>query len=123
VLRIEAVLRRTRRADAPPARLTCGDLILDEDACRVWRGDVEVTLTPTEFRLLRYLLHNRDRVVSKSQILDHVWDYDFEGDQSAVETYISYLRRKLNDRDARLIRTVRGFGYSLTRPRGTAAGR
>lgn len=72
-------------------------------------------LSPTEFRLLRYLMLNRERVVSKSQILDHVWNYEFVGDPSAVETYISYLRRKLDDRNARLIRTVRGFGYSLQR--------
>ena len=63
--------------------------------------------------MLRYLLLNQNRVVSKAQILEHVWAYDFEGDASSVETYVSYLRRKLDDRDARLIRTVRGFGYSL----------
>ena len=86
-------------------------------------ANIEISLTPTEFRLLRYLVLNRDRVVSKSQILDHVWDYNFEGDASAVETYISYLRRKLEDRDGRLIRTVRGFGYSLRTPDADAAPR
>ncbi len=115
LLRIEAVLRRGRNRNEEPARLTCGDVVLDEDACRVWRGEAEIALSPTEFRLLRYLMLNRERVVSKSQILDHVWNYEFIGDPSAVETYISYLRRKLDDRDARLIRTVRGFGYSLQR--------
>ena len=118
LLRIEAVLRRTRGQQDESARLACGDLVLDEDACRVWRGEVEVALSPTEFRLLRYLLLNRERVVSKAQILEHVWDYDFEGDGSAVETYVSYLRRKLDDRDGRLITTVRGFSYSLRAPKG-----
>lgn len=113
LLRIEAVLRRSGGQTDESSQLACGDIVVDLDACRVWRGDVEIALTPTELRLLRYLILNRDRVVSKAQILDHVWDYDFEGDASAVETYVSYLRRKLNDRDARLIRTVRGFGYSL----------
>jgi two-component system, OmpR family, response regulator len=116
LLRIEAVLRRTRTQQTEPARLATGDVVLDEDACRVWRGGVEVSLSPTEFRLLRYLMLNRDRVVSRNQILDHVWDYEFAGDPSAVETYVSYLRRKLDDRDGQLIRTVRGFGYSLRTP-------
>lgn len=116
LLRIEAVLRRSGSDQTEPARLVCGDVVLDEDACRVWRAGDEVSLSPTEFRLLRYLMLNRDRVVSKTQILDHVWDYDYVGDPSAVETYVSYLRRKLNDRDAQLLRTVRGFGYSLRSP-------
>ncbi len=122
VLRIEAVLRRGRNQEAEATRLTCGDIVLDESAYRVWRGDVEVALSPTEFRLLRYLMLNHDRVVSKSQILDHVWDYEFTGDPAAVETYISYLRRKLDDRGAGLIRTVRGVGYSLRTPDVTAVG-
>lgn len=117
MLRIEAVLRRSRAAsDTETKRLICGDVVLDEDAFRVWRGEEEISLSPTEFRLLRYLMLNRDRVVSKSQILDHVWNYEFVGDPAAVETYISYLRRKLEDRDAHLIHTVRGFGYSLRTP-------
>lgn len=117
MLRIQAVLRRGRIAAEPATnRLTCGDVTLDEEAMRVWRGDAEISLSPTEFRLLRYLMLNRDRVVSRQQILDHVWDYDFAGDPNAVETYISYLRRKLDDRDGRLIHTVRGFGYSLRSP-------
>src|SRR4051794_6583704 len=111
--RIEAVLRRTSSPTAANLRLTAGDLVLDEDAFRVWRAGDEVSLSPTEFRLLRYLMLNRNRVVSKNQILDHVWDYEFAGDPSAVETYISYLRRKLDDREAQIIRTVRGFGYLL----------
>ena len=122
VLRIEAVLRRSRGGPQEEAsRLVCGEVTLDEDACRVWRGSDEVMLSPTEFRLLRYLMLNRDRVVSKTQILDHVWDYEFAGDPAAVETYVSYLRRKLDDRDAQVIRTVRGFGYSMRSPDGEPA--
>lgn len=116
MLRIDAVLRRSQRLETGPSRLSCGDVSLDEDAHRVWVGTDEVSLSPTEFRLLRYLLVNKDRVVSKNQILEHVWDYDFAGDQSAVETYVSYLRRKLGDKDAEIIRTVRGFGYSMRSP-------
>ncbi|CAA9559030.1 MAG: hypothetical protein AVDCRST_MAG87-1426 [uncultured Thermomicrobiales bacterium] len=113
VLRIEAVLRRSGTGGVERTRLVCDDLALDTESYRVWRGEDEIMLSPTEFRLLRYLLLNRDRVVSKNQILDHVWDYEFVGDPSAVETYISYLRRKIGDRDAQLIRTVRGFGYAI----------
>lgn len=116
VLRIEAVLRRTNQPSGERSRLTCGDLTLDNDSYRVWRGTDEIALSPTEFRLLRFLMLNRDRVVSRNQILDHVWDYEFVGDPSAVETYISYLRRKLADRNGQLIRTVRGFGYSIQTP-------
>ena len=113
MLRIDAVLRRTKGSDSENSRLVAGDLVLDEDAYRVWRGTEEVSLSPTEFRLLRYLMQNQDRVVSKNQILDHVWDYEYVGELNAVETYVSYLRKKLNDKEAHLIRTVRGFGYSL----------
>ena len=116
VLRIEAVLRRSRGTQPEPARLTVGDLTLDEDAHRVWRGEREVFLSPTEFRLLRYLMQNRGRVLSKQQILEQVWDYGFAGELTGVETYVSYLRRKIDDRDAQLIRTVRGFGYTLRTP-------
>ena len=105
-----------RASRGRPSRLRCGDVSLDEDAHRVWVGSEEVSLSPTEFRLLRYFLINQNRVVSKNQILEHVWDYDFAGDQSAVETYVSYLRGKLGDKDAELIRTVRGFGYSMRSP-------
>jgi two-component system, OmpR family, response regulator len=116
VLRIRAVLRRTQPQPDEPARLVRGDLVLDEDAHRVWRGEVEVMLTPTEFRLLRYLMQNAGRVVSKEQIVEHVWAYDFYGESSVVETYVSYLRRKLDDREGKLIQTVRGFGYTLRTP-------
>lgn len=120
VLRIEAVLRRSGSQEEDRSRLVIGELTLDSDAYRVWRGTEEISLSPTEFRLLRFLMLNRDRVVSRNQILDHVWDYEFVGDPSAVETYISYLRRKLNDRNGQLIRTVRGFGYSIQAPAPTS---
>ncbi|MEX2254696.1 MAG: response regulator transcription factor [Acidimicrobiia bacterium] len=113
--RIQAVLRRSQRATTDDA-LVCGDLRMDVDAHRITRGDQEIELSPTEFRLLRYLLVNRGRVLSKAQILDHVWQYDFDGDGSVVETYISYLRKKIDRPDVRLIRTVRGFGYSIREP-------
>jgi two-component system OmpR family response regulator len=116
-LRIAALLRRTRTNGASDStetqRLRYRDLELDEDRHQVWRGGKEVRLSPTEFRLLRYLLLNSERVLSKQQILDHVWQYDFNGDDNVVETYISYLRRKLDAGHDKLIRTVRGFGYTL----------
>jgi two-component system OmpR family response regulator len=115
-LRIGALLRRTK-AGGPGAadtqRLRYRDLEMDEDRHQVWRHGSEVRLSPTEFRLLRYLLLNAERVLSKQQILDHVWQYDFNGDDNVVETYISYLRRKLDSGHDKLIRTVRGFGYTL----------
>jgi two-component system OmpR family response regulator len=120
MLRIQAILRRTRGNGSESPRLVSGGLVLDQEAHRVWRGSTEVSLSPTEFRLLRYLMLNRDRVVSRQQILDHVWDYDFYGEPTAVETYISYLRRKLDDRSGQLIRTVRGVGYSLRTPQTDA---
>ncbi|HZJ28009.1 MAG TPA: response regulator transcription factor [Acidimicrobiia bacterium] len=115
--RIQAVLRRSRGSAAEDGEtLGCADLRMDVDAHRVWRADDEVELSPTEFRLLRFLLINRGRVLSKSQILDHVWQYDFDGDGSVVETYISYLRKKLDRGGPSMIRTVRGFGYSVQEP-------
>jgi two-component system OmpR family response regulator len=82
----------------------------------VWRAGEEVELSATEFRLLRYLVANQGRVLSKAQILDHVWNYDFDGDGSIVETYISYLRRKVDHVEPRLIKTVRGVGYAIRDP-------
>jgi len=114
-LRIGALLRRSGR-DARPVsqRLQVGALVLDEDAHRVWLNDEEVELSPTEYRLLHYLMLNAGRVVSKNQILERVWDYDFDGDGRVVEVYISYLRKKLErEGEPAVIRTVRGFGYSL----------
>ena len=116
IARIRAVLRRTRAATADAgARLSVGDLDLDEDSHQVWRGGREVQLSPTEFNLLRYLMINAGRVLSKSQILDHVWSYDFGGNAGVVENYISYLRKKIDTVDPPLIHTVRGFGYVMRR--------
>ena len=112
VARIHAVLRRAG-ATRDDVVLSCADLALDDDAHRVTRGGVDVSLSPTEYNLLRYLLLNQGRVMSKTQILDHVWQYDFGGDGGVVETYIGYLRRKVDNVDPRLIQTVRGFGYAL----------
>ena len=86
---------------------------MDEDTHEVRRAGTRVELTPTEFKLLRYLMLNRRRVLSKSQILDHVWNYDFDGDANVVEIYISYLRKKLDPTGPPLIHTVRGVGYCL----------
>ncbi|MDZ7674019.1 MAG: response regulator transcription factor [Acidimicrobiales bacterium] len=113
VARVRAVLRRTQQAAEPTTSLQYRDLSLDEGSMRVSRGDEPINLSPTEFKLLRFLLLNREQVVSKSQILDHVWEYDFDGNASVVENYISYLRKKVDDRDPKLIHTVRGFGYVL----------
>ena len=120
VLRVDAVLRRGQGRSNERARLTIGDLTLDDDAHRVWRGEREVELSPTEYRLLRLLMRNAGRVLSRAQIIEQVWDYGYAIEPSGVETYISYLRRKLDDRDARLIRTVRGVGYALREPDGSA---
>ncbi len=116
VARITAVLRRSG-LDTDKVELRCADLVMDDDAHRVLKGDDEVALSPTEYNLLRYLLMNQGRVVSKAQILDHVWDYDFGGDGGVVETYIGYLRRKLDSAEPRLIQTLRGVGYTLREPR------
>ncbi|MEX1009669.1 MAG: response regulator transcription factor [Acidimicrobiia bacterium] len=112
VARINAVLRRAGLVQAG-AVLRCGNLEMDDDAHVVRRGGVEVLLSPTEYNLLRFLLINQGRVVSKPQILDHVWHYDFGGDGGVVETYIGYLRKKVDAIEPRLIQTVRGFGYTL----------
>jgi two-component system OmpR family response regulator len=111
-LRIEAILRRTQSEDGSN-QLTCGTLRLDDDSHQVYVNDTEIELSPTEFRLLRYLLLNQGHVLSKIQILDYVWEYDFEGNDAVVETYVSYLRKKLGPDAAELLRTVRGTGYVL----------
>ena len=115
IARIRAVLRRTQPLLDDDAVIRVGDLELDDDAHEVRRGGTVIELSPTEFKLLRYLMLNPNRVLSKSQILDHVWEYDFNGDASIVESYISYLRRKVDiDPDApALIQTKRGVGYVL----------
>jgi two-component system OmpR family response regulator len=116
IARIDAVLRRTDAAGPEPAgaaigRLGFGDIEMDEAAHRVRRGGEPIALAPTEFKLLRYLLMNPDIVLSKAQIAEHIWQYDFGGDPNVVETYISYLRKKLGA--PRVIQTVRGVGYVL----------
>jgi two-component system OmpR family response regulator len=113
--RIRAVLRRTS-GEASTHRLKFSDLELDEETHEVSRGGTTIALSPTEFKLLRYLMHNAGRVLSKAQILDHVWNYDFRGDDSIVESYISYLRRKVDATEPRLIHTLRGVGYVLRMP-------
>jgi two-component system OmpR family response regulator len=115
IARIRAILRRT--AGAAREVLVAGDLELDPAARLVTRGGAEITLSPTEFTLLRFLMENADRVLERGRILHHVWRYDFGGDASIVESYISYLRRKVDNREPRLIHTVRGVGYVLRRPR------
>ncbi|NGO10725.1 response regulator transcription factor [Streptomyces sp. HC44] len=120
VLRLWAILRRTGSgADIPQddGTLRYADLVLDEDAHEVHRAGRLVQLSPTEFNLLRYLMVNAERVVSKPQILDRVWSYEFGGDGRIVESYISYLRRKIDSVQPPLIHTVRGIGYSLRLPR------
>jgi len=112
VARVRVVLRRHGDA-AASTRLTLADLELDEDAHEVRRHGKPIDLSPTEYRLLRYLLANAGRVLSRSQILDHVWDYDFGGDASVLETYVSYLRRKVDSVGPPLIQTVRGVGYVM----------
>jgi two-component system OmpR family response regulator len=116
VARAHALLRRAGLAREDDSVLRCADLELDDDAHRVTRDGVEVALSPTEYNLLRYLLLNQGRVLSKAQILDHVWQYDFGGDGGVVETYIGYLRRKVDTVDPRLIQTIRGVGYTLRVP-------
>ena len=114
--RIRAVLRRTSAGDEEPSRLVFADLELDEETHEVYRAGQRVQLSPTEFKLLRYLMLNANRVLSKAQILDHVWKYDFRGDDNIVESYISYLRRKVDNVQPRLIHTLRGVGYVLRKP-------
>ena len=118
VARVRAMVRRNylaaRRDESGVLRYA--DLVLDEDRLEVSRGSRFISLTPTEFRLLRFLMLNAGRVLSKAQILDHVWQYDFGGDGNVVETFISYLRKKIDVEEPPLIQTVRGFGYTLRAP-------
>ncbi|MGO1481895.1 MAG: response regulator transcription factor, partial [Brachybacterium sp.] len=121
VARIRAVLRRTHGGaeTTVDSSLVVADLRLDEDSHEVHRGDVNIELSPTEFKLLRYLMLNAGRVVSKTQILDHVWDYDWSGEVGIVESYISYLRRKIDVIGDPMIHTKRGIGYVLRAPEGS----
>ncbi|MDO8309772.1 MAG: response regulator transcription factor [Actinomycetota bacterium] len=119
VARIRVVLKRSGKHAPLAARtlLAYDDLELDEAAHEVRRGGRDIALSPTEFRLLRYLVENAETVVSKAQILDNVWQYDFGGEMNVVESYISYLRRKVDTVEPRLIHTIRGVGYVLRKPR------
>ena len=118
VARLRVILRRTgRRRRTRNARLTFADIELDEDTHEVWKAGEPVSLSPTEFTLLRYFVINAGTVLSKPKILDHVWSYDFGGDVNVVESYVSYLRRKIDTGEKRLLHTLRGVGYVLREPR------
>ena len=117
VARIRTILRRTGQAAPESGRLVFEDLELDEESREVTRAGEPIELTATEYRLLRYLMLNPRRVMTRAQLLDHVWNYDFGGDGRVLETYISYLRKKLDAHGPSLIRTVRGVGYALRAPR------
>ena len=100
-----------------PSRITFADIVLDDETHEVWKAGELVSLSPTEFTLLRYFMVNAGTVLSKPRILDHVWNYDFGGEVNVVESYVSYLRRKLDNGDKRLIHTLRGVGYVMREPR------
>jgi two-component system OmpR family response regulator len=121
VARLRVILRRAGKTagtdDGAPRRLKFADIELDEDTHEVWKAGKPVGLSPTEFTLLRYFVINAGTVLSKPKILDHVWRYDFGGDVNVVESYVSYLRRKIDTGDKRLLHTLRGVGYVLREPR------
>lgn len=120
VARLRVILRRSGRGaaeDTRRSRLTFADIELDEDTHEVWKAGEPVSLSPTEFTLLRYFIINAGTVLSKPKILDHVWRYDFGGDVNVVESYVSYLRRKIDTGEQRLLHTLRGVGYVLREPR------
>jgi two-component system OmpR family response regulator len=117
IARLRNILRRRGFAEQSSGRLRFADLELDEDTFEVARNGRPIELTATEFRLLRYLMLNPRRVLTRAQLLDHVWSYDFGGDARVLETYISYLRKKVDGEGPPLLHTVRGVGYSLRLPR------
>lgn len=118
IARLRVILRRSGHGQsAAPDRLRCGDIELDEERHEVVKAGQPVSLSPTEFTLLRYFLLNVGKVLSKAMILDHVWQYDFGGDAGIVESYVSYLRRKVDTTEPKLIHTLRGVGYVLREPR------
>ncbi len=119
IARIRGILRRTLETDdqSTSGVLAFGDIELDEDTYEVRKGGCHVELSATEFKLLRYFLRHPGRVLSKTQILEHVWSYDFDGDANIIETYISHLRRKVDTTEPRLLHTLRGMGYVLRMPR------
>lgn len=116
VARVHAILRRTRGDATGDGLLRFADVVMNDDAHEVWRGDERLELTATEFNLLRFFMRNPRRVLSKAQILDAVWHYDFGGNPNVVETYVSYLRKKLDRLGPPLIHTVRLVGYALREP-------
>jgi two-component system, OmpR family, response regulator len=117
VARIRSILRRAGLAEPESSKLVFEDIELDDDAHEVTRAGELIELTATEYRLLRYLMLNPRRVLTRTQLLEHVWEYDFGGDARVLETYISYLRKKLDAHGPPLIHTVRGVGYALRQPR------
>jgi two-component system OmpR family response regulator len=115
VARVQVQLRR--RGSSPlSSRIQIHDLIIDDDAHRVWRSDNEVFLSATEYRLLFCLASNAGRAVTRAQILDHVWQYDFDGESAIIESFMSNLRKKVDNVEPKLIHTVRGIGYSIREP-------
>ncbi|RAV31643.1 response regulator transcription factor [Corynebacterium heidelbergense] len=118
ITRLRVILRRVSPEEtAGSSVITYEDITLDDDMHEVTKAGKVVDLSPTEFKLLRYLLVNAEVVLSKSKILDHVWNYDFGGDGNVVESYVSYLRRKMDTQEPRLLHTIRGVGYVLRKPR------
>ncbi|MCW2598317.1 MAG: Two component signal transduction transcriptional regulator, winged helix family [Frankiales bacterium] len=117
VARIRAVLRRVSASPQAATHLSFADIELDEETHEVRKYGLLVPLSPTDFKLLRYFMQNTGRVLSKAQILDHVWNYDFGGEANVVESYVSYLRRKIDTTEPRLLHTLRGVGYVLRMPR------
>ncbi len=116
ILRVQAILRRSGAAATDSQRITFHDLELDSDTREVRRAGRLIELTPTEFKLLRYLMANARNVLTREQLLEHVWEYTFKANASVLETYISYLRQKVDATNPPLIHTVRGIGYSLRLP-------
>ncbi|MBP2209951.1 two-component system OmpR family response regulator [Rhodococcus ruber] len=119
IARLRVILRRAGKvaADERSARITFADIELDDDTHEVWKAGRPVSLSPTEFTLLRYFMVNAGTVLSKPRILEHVWSYDFGGEVGVVESYVSYLRRKVDTGDTPLIHTLRGVGYVMREPR------
>ncbi|MEV0357185.1 response regulator transcription factor [Nocardia sp. NPDC050697] len=125
VARLRVVLRRAGHGEPPKetSRLRFADIELDDDTHEVWKAGEPVALSPTEFTLLRYFMVNAGTVLSKPRILDHVWRYDFGGEVGVVETYVSYLRKKVDTGSHRLIHTLRGVGYVMREPQRARSGR
>ncbi|EME20978.1 response regulator transcription factor [Rhodococcus triatomae] len=119
VARLRVILRRVTKEgnEIEPSRIAFADIELDDDTHEVWKAGEPVSLSPTEFTLLRYFMVNAGVVLSKPRILDHVWHYDFGGEVGVVESYVSYLRRKVDTTEPRLIHTLRGVGYVMREPR------